>query len=160
MAKRRIELLADSFLVAVVGMRPQEIAALTVATILEAVGETAELAKVATWVGGSAANVEKYLQPSVARGLVTIESETIAITKRFAVLRHDRAPLAPGLRRLVLERDGRRCVYCGASDRLECDHVIPVAQGGTDSLENLVTACLPCNRDKGARTPEEWGKNG
>lgn len=61
------------------------------------------------------------------------------------------------IRRGIFERDDYTCQYCGASGvRLECDHVIPVSQGGSNDDSNLVTACLECNRSKGARTPEEW----
>ena len=55
----------------------------------------------------------------------------------------------------VLARDGFRCQYCGAAStdegvRLEVDHVYPQALGGTDDLDNLVTACYVCNRGKSA----------
>lgn len=68
-----------------------------------------------------------------------------------------RQPIAKGLRFQVLQRDGFRCQYCGAgaSDdppaRLEVDHRLPVALGGTNDVENLVTSCAACNRGKGAR---------
>lgn len=54
----------------------------------------------------------------------------------------------------ILKRDGYRCRYCGRSGRLvqlEVDHVIPVAAGGTDDDENLVTACGDCNLGKSDR---------
>ena len=60
-------------------------------------------------------------------------------------------------RRNVLRRDGHRCVYCGAAERLTLDHVLPKSRGGPDSWENLVAACTPCNNRKGNRTPEEAG---
>jgi 5-methylcytosine-specific restriction endonuclease McrA len=61
------------------------------------------------------------------------------------------------LRATVFERDGYTCVYCDyQGDDLACDHRIPVLQGGKTALENLVTACRPCNASKGGRTPEEW----
>lgn len=54
----------------------------------------------------------------------------------------------------VFKRDGFQCVYCGAhpseSVLLEVDHVHPVAEGGTNDIDNLVTACWDCNRGKGA----------
>lgn len=56
------------------------------------------------------------------------------------------------LRFAILERDDFTCQYCGAtapSVPLEVDHRIPVAAGGTDDWDNLVTACWPCNRGKG-----------
>lgn len=58
-------------------------------------------------------------------------------------------------RRNVLRRDRNRCQYCGATDRLTLDHVLPRSRGGRDTWENLVTACMPCNNRKGNRTPEE-----
>ena len=36
---------------------------------------------------------------------------------------------------------------------LTFDHVVPVSQGGRKDWENIVTACIPCNRRKGGRTP-------
>lgn len=61
-------------------------------------------------------------------------------------------------RRNILRRDGFACQYCGTrSAPLTIDHVIPRSRGGTDSWENLVTACIPCNNRKGNRTPEEAG---
>lgn len=32
---------------------------------------------------------------------------------------------------------------------LECDHIMPVAEGGKNTLLNLVTSCVDCNRGKG-----------
>ncbi|AWJ93296.1 hypothetical protein Sp245p_26085 (plasmid) [Azospirillum baldaniorum] len=62
------------------------------------------------------------------------------------------------IRAVVFERDNYTCRYCGKrGGPLECDHVIPASVGGAATEENLVTACRPCNRAKGARTPEQWG---
>lgn len=52
----------------------------------------------------------------------------------------------------VFERDGHRCVYCGEprpEDELSVDHVEPRRKGGDSSRGNVVTACIPCNREKG-----------
>lgn len=51
-----------------------------------------------------------------------------------------------------------RCGYCGVSEaesggELDADHFRPVAHGGTDDLENLVYACVTCNRFKGDYWP-------
>lgn len=57
----------------------------------------------------------------------------------------------------IFERDDYTCQYCGTRGvPLECDHVIPVSQDGSNEDSNLVTACRDCNRSKGARTPEQW----
>ncbi len=60
--------------------------------------------------------------------------------------------IAPRLRFEVLKRDGFKCVYCGRRPpevRLHLDHVVPWSRGGRTSLENLPTACEPCNLGKG-----------
>ncbi len=61
-------------------------------------------------------------------------------------------------RKNIIRRDNYRCQYCGvSSSNLTVDHVIPKSRGGTDSWENLVAACIPCNNKKANRTPEEAG---
>jgi 5-methylcytosine-specific restriction endonuclease McrA len=57
-------------------------------------------------------------------------------------------------RTAVLKRDGHQCVECGASartdksTRLEVDHIVPVARGGSSELDNLQTLCFACNQGK------------
>jgi len=58
--------------------------------------------------------------------------------------------------RAVYELNGHMCIYCGAADDLQLDHVIPLAWGGAHCEENLVVACRSCNSSKGARPLEEW----
>ena len=60
-------------------------------------------------------------------------------------------------RRNLLRRDGHACQYCGATERLTLDHVLPRSRGGPETWENLVAACTRCNNRKGSRTPEEAG---
>jgi len=45
------------------------------------------------------------------------------------------------LREQVLMRDGRRCIRCGSTDRLEVHHLVARGQGGPDAAHNLVTLC-------------------
>lgn len=52
-------------------------------------------------------------------------------------------------------RDGSRCAYCGATQDLTLDHVVPRVRGGGHEPANLVPACRSCNAKKGGRTPEE-----
>lgn len=54
------------------------------------------------------------------------------------------------LRMMVFSRDGNACRNCGSGRKLSVDHVVPVALGGGDQLENLQTLCGPCNSRKGA----------
>ena len=53
----------------------------------------------------------------------------------------------------VFKRDGFSCRYCGAKPPeavLQIDHAIPVSKGGSDDIDNLVTACSKCNMGKGS----------
>lgn len=64
-----------------------------------------------------------------------------------------RKPLSKRTRFEIFKRDSFRCVYCGATPvqgPLHVDHVIAVANGGTDKPDNLITACANCNLGKGA----------
>lgn len=59
-----------------------------------------------------------------------------------------RIPIPPVIRQYVLDRDQHQCRHCGAQTHLEIDHIIPLAQGGTNDLSNLQTLCRPCNAKK------------
>ena len=66
----------------------------------------------------------------------------------------------PFSRSNVYARDDHRCQYCAQRlppAQLTFDHVIPVARGGQKGWDNIVTCCIPCNRRKGDRTPDQAG---
>lgn len=65
-----------------------------------------------------------------------------------------RKAISNKLRFEVFKRDSFTCQYCGrkAPDVvLEVDHIKPVAEGGKNTLLNLITSCYECNRGKGKR---------
>jgi len=59
----------------------------------------------------------------------------------------------------IFKRDQFKCYYCGLDGQhdfrnwliLTIDHVHPHAKGGARAMNNLVTACQPCNLIKGKR---------
>jgi hypothetical protein len=64
-----------------------------------------------------------------------------------------RRALNKHLRVQVLARDGYRCLMCGRTSEavaLEIDHVLAVADGGSDEISNLATLCKDCNLGKSA----------
>lgn len=57
----------------------------------------------------------------------------------------------PCTRKNVLTRDENQCQYCGIHFReaeLTIDHVIPRSKGGSNTWDNVVTACKSCNQRK------------
>ena len=78
---------------------------------------------------------------------------TVIRLKRFIRIPYRQIPLN---RKNILQRDSNRCQYCGLQKKsLSIDHVIPRSRGGQDCWENVITACLACNIQKGNKTPEE-----
>lgn len=60
----------------------------------------------------------------------------------------------------VLIRDNYECGYCGAkltNKSGTVDHVHPKAKGGTNTWDNVVAACQPCNQKKSDRLLSELG---
>lgn len=69
-----------------------------------------------------------------------------------------RQPISKKTRFEVFKRDRFTCQYCGKKApeiTLQCDHIIPVAEGGRSDFFNLVSACRDCNGGKGARRLED-----
>ena len=61
------------------------------------------------------------------------------------------------LKSFIFNRSNGKCVYCGAKAE-EIDHVIPRANGGTNSTYNLVASCKSCNKKKSNLTLKSFGK--
>jgi 5-methylcytosine-specific restriction endonuclease McrA len=77
---------------------------------------------------------------------------------RLSRMVHRPRPTVRLTKREVLRRDDFTCQYCGQrSTFLTVDHVIPRHLGGSESWDNLVTACPLCNHRKGGRTLEQAG---
>ena len=60
----------------------------------------------------------------------------------------------------LFARDAHLCLYCGGrlpARDLSRDHVTPLSRGGSDTWNNVVTACKRCNNHKAGQTPEGAG---
>jgi len=60
------------------------------------------------------------------------------------------------LRRQVIHRAANRCEYCqlsqlGQAATFHIDHVIPIAENGETTFENLALACVACSLYKSAK---------
>ncbi len=51
---------------------------------------------------------------------------------------------------------GLPCAYCGGTERIEIDHIVPLTRGGTHTASNFAPACKTCNTSKGNRLLGEW----
>jgi 5-methylcytosine-specific restriction endonuclease McrA len=99
----------------------------------------------------------------------TLDAEAVGIVSGFVrvprvilLVSFDRVPRREVRfsRHNIFMRDGNSCQYCGerkSRSELNLDHVIPRSRGGMTTWENIVCACLECNRLKGGRTPGEAG---
>lgn len=74
--------------------------------------------------------------------------------------RSKRKAMSATLRWHVFARDNFTCRYCGAQAGMDgvplaVDHLVSVVDGGTNAIDNLITACQKCNGGKGARSLSE-----
>ena len=74
--------------------------------------------------------------------------------------KHDREGISARTRYDILRRCNFACFYCGTPaalglKKLQIDHVMPVALGGTNDPWNLVAACYDCNAGKGSTPPTD-----
>jgi 5-methylcytosine-specific restriction endonuclease McrA len=77
-----------------------------------------------------------------------IQREVEALENLEKLDRSPREPIPESVRLFVWQRDGGKCVRCGSRERLEFDHIIPIAAGGSNTERNIQLLCEPCNRSK------------
>lgn len=124
---------------------------------------------------GSDGEVQTWAYRGVAvsvKGAEALTPEQIQLEVKHAVMRHDkrfdrlrrgieafenldranvarRERVPDNVRLFVWQRDQGKCVKCGSSEKLEFDHVIPIAKGGNNTERNIQLLCESCNRSKG-----------
>lgn len=83
------------------------------------------------------------------RARLLLEQEGVAHPTASDVRRHE-----------AVVRQNGRCLYCGDTITLsscELDHIVPRSgRGSTNTTENLVAVCVPCNRSKGGALFSMW----
>lgn len=97
-----------------------------------------------------------------ARDVVRTVDRAILVPRVIILQLYDRIPRSKVRfsRYNIYLRDGNTCQYCGRElprAELNLDHVVPRAQGGRTTWENVVCCCIDCNLSKGARTPDQAG---
>lgn len=110
-----------------------------------------------TWTELS--ELRRQFEPDAHDWVRTVRID-LAVPRIIRLIGYDKLP-AHGVklnRRNLFARDRNRCQYCGQlfpTSELSIDHVRPRTQGGPDTWENLVCACVKCNSRKGGRTPDQ-----
>lgn len=94
--------------------------------------------------------------------VVGTTSGPVPVPRVIVLTLYDRMPkrMVRFSRANIFSRDAFTCQYCGERPpraQLNLDHVVPRTQDGRTTWENVVCSCVPCNRKKGGRTPEQAG---
>lgn len=79
------------------------------------------------------------------------------VMDRFKKLQAGDIEWSGAIREYVREREmPNQCIYCGATEQLSWDHLLPRSRGGPDTPDNVVMACRTCNSAKGDKGLYEW----
>ena len=91
-------------------------------------------------IKGKAESLEQDTSREIRRGT---HLPTVIRLRQYVHVPFRQLPLT---RRNLFQRDHQTCQYCGSRDQpLSIDHVVPRSRGGSDTWENVTTACLSCN---------------
>ena len=79
------------------------------------------------------------------------------VTNKFKELKSGAITMSGTIREWQHENElAKECVFCGAKEELQTDHLIPRARGGSDSADNLVFSCKWCNTSRNDKGVFEW----
>ena len=56
--------------------------------------------------------------------------------------------ITPVVRRKVWIRNKGQCTACGSRNDLQYDYIVPISEGGNNTLDNLQLLCETCNQEK------------
>lgn len=72
---------------------------------------------------------------------------------------NERRPINAEIRQAVYDKYNGRCTYCGRQitwSEFTIDHIVPLANGGTNEIDNLTCSCEHCNYLKGTKNTREF----
>lgn len=79
------------------------------------------------------------------------------VNNKFKELKNGTMSMSGTMREWQREQElPKECVFCGATDELQTDHLIPKSRGGIDSADNLVLSCRSCNASRNDNGVFEW----
>ena len=76
------------------------------------------------------------------------KDEAEAYHKQRKKIKSKKNYISKKIRSVVLQRDGNKCLLCGAQDSLTVSHIVSVNRGGTSEADNLQTLCASCYRNE------------
>lgn len=108
-----------------------------------------------TWI----TRIRKYCPiAAITQELVRFDTQRLENPEIAGVAYQQGTLVGYELREYLLEKWGRTCAYCGATDvPLEVEHLIPKSRGGSSRVSNLTLSCRTCNQKKGRMTAAEFG---
>lgn len=99
----------------------------------------------------AAQNVERIAEMN--RAWLAANRERANLTSRLKKQRRRAAgTLTAADWQAVLDLYGSACLACGSDDPPTIDHVIPISQGGSNTVDNVQPLCNSCNGRKRAKT--------
>jgi len=94
-----------------------------------------------TWTGQSNAHYKASMRGVDVKVSSPVKTKTKAMRPRTRKV----------IKARLLKRDGGRCWFCDETmgDDVTIEHLVPISDGGSHSMANLVLAHKECNRDAG-----------
>lgn len=97
--------------------------------------------------------VDAWIEPDERRNVFKFKMVAIEDDGDYSVPPRKNTPhrrvIPTGIKVEVWNRDGGKCVECGATNELHFDHVLPYSKGGTSiSAENVQLLCARHNLEK------------
>jgi hypothetical protein len=86
--------------------------------------------------------------PASHQGTTAEEGFQLARKGSTTTEEHPRRHVMAFVRQAVYARDDNRCVECGQPEGLVLDHLVPVDNGGSDTMSNLRVVCRTCLQPK------------